>query len=170
MNITLNKARVQQIDSKRMELGAKQNIVLNRQEMVDVLLQKGIETFEPQFSEKSAAGMGTDRPGVLCFGGDGSFILLGALHRPEPEECVRVLKKDGALLMVIFGEPGCGVTTLIRAMQSLGLTDVYVCVQDQTNAATIPQGLAAFLVKNRGIRAMTARSAEAACRTLNHHF
>lgn len=166
MEIKLNKALVQQIDSKRIELDVKQKMTLTQQEMGGVLLKVGIENYAPRFSEKTGTRVRRDRPGVLCFGTDKGFTLLGALHEATPEECVSLLNKVGAQLIAIFGEPGCGVTTLIHKIQSLVTSDVDVYDEGNPDSVNIPKALAALGGTRKVIVSLNARSLDEADRTL----
>ncbi|GJL36755.1 hypothetical protein TUM17576_35750 [Enterobacter hormaechei] len=169
MNITLNKETTQLIDTKRYELLLKQGIAVSREEMATALLTKGAEIFVPELSIP-AGGVGTTRPGVICLSADKPFSIRGILADPDPWDCARLLKEESALLMVVFGEPGCGVTTFIKKVLSLWTGDVDVFDEGNSDAVNIPAALKAVSIKRKAIVSMNARNIAEVEATLTRHI
>lgn len=153
----MNKSTQQLVDKKRFELRLKQGITVTRGEMLHTLVAKGSEMLDIEF-RALAEGIGTKRPGVMWFSADRPVSILGVLDDPDPWECVQLLKKEETMLMVVFGEPGCGVTTFINKVLSLGINDVDVFDGSHPDSVNIQGALTAVRESRRAIVAMSARN------------
>lgn len=153
----MNKTTQMLIDNKRFEFKLKQGITVSRDEMLNVLVAKGSEMLDIEF-RSLAEGIGTKRPGVMWFSADRPVRILGVLDDPDPWECVRLLKKEETMLMVVFGEPGCGVTTFINKVLSLGINDVDVFDGGHPDSVNIQGALTAVRESRKTIVAMNARN------------
>lgn len=169
MNITLNKETTQLIDSKRYELLLRQGIPVSREEMVAALLTNGAENFVPKFSAL-ASGVGTTRPGVICLSAGKPFSIRGVLADPDPWDCARLLKEENSLLMVVFGEAGCGVSTFIKKVLSLCAGDIVVFDEGNPDAVNIPEALKAVCTRRKAVVSVNARSLAEVEKTLTRYI
>jgi hypothetical protein len=72
--------------------------------------------------------------------------------------------------MVVFGEPGCGVTTFIKKVLSLWTGDVDVFDEGNSDAVNIPAALKAVSIKRKAIVSMNARNIAEVEATLTRHI
>lgn len=165
----MNKTTQYLVDKKRFELGLKEGITVTREEMLHALVAKGSEMLNIEF-KALADGIGTKRPGVMWFSVDRPVSILGVQTDPDPWECVHLLKKEESLLLVVFGEPGCGVTTFINKVLSLGVSDVDVFDGSDPNSVNIPGALNAVCENRKVIVAVTARNINEADKELTRYI
>lgn len=165
----MNKLTQQLVDKKRIELGLKQGITVTRDEMLHALVAKGSETLNLEFGAL-ADGIGTKRPGVMWFSADRPVSILGIQGDPDPWECVHLLRKEESLLLVVFGDSGCGVTTFINKVLSLGVNDVDVFDGNDPNSLNIPRALNAVRENRKVIVAVNARNINEADKELTHYI
>lgn len=165
----MNKLTQQLIDKKRIELNLKQGITVTRDEMLSTLVEKGSEILDVEF-RTLADGIGTKRPGVMWFSADQPVSILGVLDNPDPWECVQLLKKEESLLLVVFGDSGCGVTTFINKILSLGVGDAYVFDGHDPNSVNIPGALNTVRENRKVILAVNAKNINEADKELARYI
>lgn len=165
----MKKTTQQLVDKKRFELRLKQGITVTRDEMLHTLVAKGSEMLDIEF-RTLADGIGTKRPGVMWFSADRPVSILGVLDNPDPWECIHLLKKEESLLLVVFGDSGCGVTTFINKVLSLGVNDIDVFDGHDPNSVNIPGALNAVRENRKVIVAVNARNINEAERVLTRYI
>ncbi|EOG1818907.1 hypothetical protein ACK3RA_004352 [Enterobacter hormaechei] len=156
MIINLDKKTLSLIDKKIHELFHHTQYPANREEMVKLVIQKGLETLTLETLEGMINKSGLHHPGVFFFNKH-EIQLRGMLGRPDPNECASIIKEMAPCFVAVFGQPGCGITTLINEIATLSDPGLMVCDDEKPNKINTAIGVNAFLNKRSVLTAMTAR-------------
>lgn len=167
MIINLCKKTMSLIDKKRYELFNRTQYPANREEMVKLVIQKGLESLTLESLDGMINISGLHHPGVFFYN-KLDVELRGILWRPDPNECASILKEMAPCFVAVFGKPGSGVTTLINEIATLSDPGLMVC-DGKPNNINISIGVNAFLNKRSVLTAVTAIGINDVIAELSHH-
>lgn len=168
MIINLDKKTLSLIDKKRHELFHHTQYPANREEMVKLVIQKGLETLTQETLEGMINESGLHHPGVFFFN-KREVQLRGILWRADPNECASIIKEMAPCFVVVFGQPGSGVTTLVNEIATLSDPGLMVCDDGKPNKINTAIGVNAFFNKRSVLTAMTARGIDDVIIELSQH-
>ncbi|HEE0143431.1 TPA: hypothetical protein R8G72_004437 [Citrobacter youngae] len=168
MIINLCKKTLSLIDKKRYELLRHTQYPANREEMVKLVIQKGLESLTLETLEGMISISDLHHPGVFFYN-KLDVELRGILWRPDPNECASILKEMAPCFVAVFGEPGSGVTTLVNEIATLSDPGVMVCDDGKPNKINTAIGVNAFLNKRSVLTTMTARGINDVIVELSQH-
>ncbi|NTZ40940.1 hypothetical protein EXW94_25420 [Enterobacter sp. JMULE2] len=124
----------------------------SREEMVGMLLERA-DSLMPTRSDRKLP-----EKGVICFGPENQITHTATVQWPEPDVSANLLEGEGPRLVVVYGEPGSGVTTYIKSMITCGIGSAEV--YDHEPGGDPVNIVGALLAFENGGKAVAALGAE----------
>lgn len=160
--INLDKHSLTIIDQQRLLNSMGGHPVASREEMLKSMLKNGIF-----LREENNRGQQSER-GVIYMGADGKIEqqIFTACSWPKDSNITRLMKRDVACIVFVFGEPGSGVTTYMKDIINHRMPgfDVF----DEYEKINIARAVKVFEQGGKAIAALSSFNSQDAYRAISN--